>query len=137
MNENENIGVVAALWRFVTFYKLRKALGLARAADQQFTGSTQGISDAFELQRNKLVVQYNGLRDAVAEVEGVIETDKNRLDALNKEEEDLITKREGALSKYEGAQTASNTADMTTHKAAFERFDKRIHEIEAEQATLD
>jgi len=137
MNENENIGVFAALWRFVTFYKVRKALGLARAADRQFTGSPQGIGDAFEIQRNKLVKEYNGLRDAVAEVEGVIETDKNRLDMLNKEEEDLITKREGALAKFEAAQTANNTADMAAHKAAFDRFDKRIHEIEAEQATLD
>ena len=63
---DENIGIVRALWRFVTFYGLRKRMGLVRAADRLFTGSADGISDAYDIHRDQLVRRYNELLNAVA-----------------------------------------------------------------------
>ena len=134
---DENPGLLRAFWRLITFWKLRKALGLARAADRQFTGSVQGISDAFDLQQNKLVKQYNGLRDAIAQVEAVLEQDRQRLEELNKREEQVLAMRDGALAKYEESQRATDQAAMAKHQDAFDRFDADIQEIESQQAALD
>jgi hypothetical protein len=133
----ENPGLFQAFWRLISFWRLRKALGLVRAADRQFTGSVQGISDAFDLQQNKLVKQYNGLRDAIAQVEAVLEQDRQRLGELNKREEEVLAMRDGALSKFEEAQRGSDQAASARHQEAFERFDLDIQRIEGEQATLD
>jgi chromosome segregation ATPase len=130
---DENIGVMRALWRFFTFWKLRKALGLVRAADRQFTGSVEGIRDAFDLHAERLKGQYHELRDAVAQMDGVLEETRLSLEELNKKEQDLINKRDGALTKYEAAQTTGNQQEMATHKAAFERFDGQIQTIEGQQ----
>src|SRR5262245_20117844 len=133
----ENPGILRAFWRLITFWKMRKALGLVRAADRQFTGSVQGISDAFDLHQNKLIKQYNGLRDAISQVESVLEQDRQRLADLNKREEQVIAMREGALAKFEEAQKAGDQAAMTKHQEAFERFDTEIQTTEAQQAELD
>ena len=90
----ENIGIISALWRFVSFYKLRKALGIARAADRQFTGSTQGISDAFTIHRDKLVQEYKDLESGVAQYEQVIEGRRIELEELDKRESILIQQRD-------------------------------------------
>jgi hypothetical protein len=133
----ENPGILRAFWRLITFWRLRKALGLVRAADRQFTGSVQGISDAFDLHQNKLVKQYNGLRDAIAQVESVMEQDRTRLAELNKREEQVLAMRDGALAKYEEAQRTGDQAAMARHQDAFERFDGDIQGIETEQAALE
>ena len=133
----ENPGLLSSFWRLITFWKLRKALGLIRAGDRQFTGSVQGISDAFDLHQNKLIKQYNGLRDAIAQVEVVSEQDRQRLADLNKREEQLLAMREGALAKFEEAQKAGDQATVVKHQEAFERFDTEIQSIEGQQAELD
>jgi chromosome segregation ATPase len=130
---DENIGLMRGLWRFFTFWKLRKALGLVRAADRQFTGSVEGIRDAFDIHAERLKSQYHELRDAVAQMDGVLEETRMGLEDLNKKEQDLINKREGALTKYEAAQAAGNQQEMATHKAAFDRFDGQIQAIEGQQ----
>jgi hypothetical protein len=134
---DENPGLFQAFWRLITFWKVRKALGLVRAADRQFTGSVQGISDAFDLHQNKLVKQYGGLRDAISQVEAVMEQDRSRLAELNKREEQVLAMRDGALAKFEESQRAGDQAAMARHQEAFERFDNDVQGIEAEQATLD
>jgi chromosome segregation ATPase len=120
----------------ISFWRLRKALGLVRAADRQFTGSVEGIRDAFDLHQDELVRQYKGLRDAVAEVEMVIEQDRQRLTEINKEEEERLTNRDGALTLFEQARAAKDEAAMKKHQEAFERFDARIQKIEEEQKLL-
>lgn len=127
----EGIGFFRALVRFITFYKWRKALGLIRAADAQFTGSTQGISDAFDLHHDKIVTQYNALENSVAQIEVVLDGNRTSLDELNKEEESLIEKSEGALALGE-----SEPDKLNFHRAAYNKYQTRIGEIEAEQARL-
>ena len=61
MNNEENIGVISQVLRFLTFYKWRKSLAIKRAADNQFTGSAQGIRDAFDLEARKLQRDYETL----------------------------------------------------------------------------
>lgn len=133
----EGPGFFASLWRFFTFYKWRKSLGLIRAADRQFTGSVGGISDAYDLQHDKLVKQYQGLRDAVAQVEAVLEDKRQRLSDLNEEENTLIGRREGAIASAERAKVAGDNDAFEKHKAAFSRFDERINEIEELQKRIE
>ena len=132
----EQVGIMQALWRFITFYRLRKALGLVRAANEQFTGSTSGIRDAFDLEVNQKVQEYKQLESAVAEVENVIETKRLELERLNNEEKDLLKKREGALALAEKAQVEGNNDAFAQHQAAFTRFQSRINEVEERQKSL-
>ena len=86
---DEQMGLFRALWRFVTFYGLRKQLGLVRAADRMFTGSTEGIGDAFDLHRDQLIRRYNDLFDAFGQLETVLE--EKRLDRYRRRAEELQT----------------------------------------------
>jgi len=133
----EKIGILRAIFRYFRFWNWKKARGIIKAADEQFTGSVDGISAAFEIQRDKMVSQYTGLRDAISEVEAVLEDKRARLEELNKEEEELLGKREGALAKAEEAQEAGDTAAYEKHAHAFERFQARVDEIEQLQARLN
>jgi len=132
----EQPGIMQALWRFITFYRVRKALGLVRAANEQFTGSTSGIRDAFDIEVNQKVQEYKQLETAVAEVENVIETKRLELERLNNEEKELLKKREGALALAEKAQVEGNNDVFAQHQAAFARFQSRINEIEERQKSL-
>lgn len=129
-------GFFQALWRLVTFYGLRKQLGLVRAADRMFTGSTEGIADAFDLHRDQLVRRYNDLFDAFGQLETVIEERRIERESLAKEQKDLVAKRDGALTMYERSEPAGNETEKQLHKAAFERFQQRLKHIETRQGEL-
>jgi chromosome segregation ATPase len=130
---DEQMGLFRALWRLVTFYGLRKRLGLVRAADRMFTGSTSGIADAFDLHRDELVRRYNDLFEAFGQLEAVIEEKRIDLERLVGEYKDLVVKRDGALTMYE---RATNEQDKQKHKAAFDRFQGRLKAIEARRGEL-
>jgi DNA repair exonuclease SbcCD ATPase subunit len=112
---DEQMGLFQAFWRLVTFYGLRKQLGLVRAADRMFTGSTEGIGDAFDLHRDQLIRRYNDLFEAFGQLETVLE--EKRLES-------------------ERAEQAGDEEDKQKHKAAFERFQGRIKQIEVRQGEL-
>jgi chromosome segregation ATPase len=135
--EEEKIGIFRAILRYFRFWNWKKARGIIKAADEQFTGSVDGISAAFDIQKDKMVSQFQGLRDAIAEVEAIMEDKRARLEALNIEEEELLEKREGALARAEEAQAANDTAAFEKHSAAFERFQVRIDEIDQTQERLN
>ena len=132
----EPVGIVRAIFRFFRFWNWRKARGIIDAADQQFTGSVDGIGAAFDIHQEQLIKQFNGLRDAIAEVESVLEDKRRRLAKLNDEEQDLLRKREGALVLAEQTQGKDATA-YEQHAGAFERFQNRIDEIEEMQKRLE
>lgn len=133
---NEEVGILQAIWRFFKNLRQRKALHIHRAANEQFTDSTTGINDAFDLEVNQKVQEYKQLESAVAEVENVIETKRLELERLNTEEKDLLKKREGALALAEKAQVEGNNDGFAQHQAAFTRFQSRINEIEERQKSL-
>ncbi|MDP3696545.1 MAG: hypothetical protein Q8R55_00765 [Candidatus Taylorbacteria bacterium] len=130
----QGIGFFSALFRLITFYKWRKALGLVRAADAQFTGSAEGIADAYDLHRETLINRWNQLCDAVSQVETTLIEKSQRLGDLNKKEETLIKQREGALAL---AEKEADPAKKEKHKAAFTSFHNQIVEIEARQKELE
>ena len=101
----EKIGILRAIFRYFRFWNWKKARGIIKAADEQFTGSVDGISAAFDIQKDKMVSQFQGLRDAISEVEAVLEDKRSRFEDLNHEEEDLLKKREGALAMAEKSQS--------------------------------
>jgi chromosome segregation ATPase len=133
---DEQMGVFQAFWRLITFYGLRKQLGLVRAADRMFTGSTEGIADAFDLHRDQMIRRYEDLFDAFGQLETVLEEKRLESEALAKELKDLGVKRDGALTMYERVQQTGDTEEMQKHKAAFERFQGRIKQIEVRQGEL-
>lgn len=122
-----------SIWNFFLFRWIRAALGIKRSAEAQFTGSVDGIKDAFEIKAMNLSKRYTDLRDAVAQVEGVIQGKRNRLAEVGKNLKDLQGKREGALSLFE---KATEQAEKDRHQAAFDRFDADIQRLEAEELEL-
>ena len=56
---------------FSDILRATQQLGLVRAADRMFTGSTEGIADAFDLQRDQLIGRYNDLFEAFGQLETV------------------------------------------------------------------
>lgn len=134
MNNEEDIGVISQVLRFLTFYKWRKSLAIKRAADNQFTGSAQGVRDAFDLEARKLQRDYETLMGAVSEVEGILISREDELKRLNENETELLQMREGALAKFE---SETNEGEKSKHQAAFERFDSEIAKIDERQAILD
>ncbi|OGM96664.1 MAG: hypothetical protein A3B86_04770 [Candidatus Yanofskybacteria bacterium RIFCSPHIGHO2_02_FULL_38_22b] len=130
----QRVGIIRALFRYLRFWNWRQARFILDATDAQFTGDVQGIAYAFDIHSDDLIAQYNGLRNAVAQVEVVLEQKRTRLHGLNDKEAVLIRQREGALSR---AESEKDPAEMEKHKVAFERFQNQISEIEAEQAKLE
>jgi len=130
------MGLFRALWRLMTFYGLRKQLGLVRAADRMFTGSTEGIADAFDLHRDEMIRSYESLFDAFGQLETVLEEKRLESEALAKELKDLGVKRDGALTMYERAAQVGDDQEKRKHQAAFERFQGRIKQIEVRQGEL-
>lgn len=132
----QKVGIVRAIFRYLRFWNWRKARYIMEAADGQFTGSVDGIGAAFDMQRDTLVERFQGLRDAIAQVESVLEEKRGRLDKLNDEETELLQKREGALTLAEEAQASGDMEAYSKHAAAFERFQERIDQIEQTQSRL-
>jgi hypothetical protein len=122
-----------SIWNFFLFRWIRAALGIKRSAEAQFTGSVDGIKDAFEIKAMNLSKRYTDLRDAVAQVESVIEGKRTRLVHIGKSLTDLRGKRDGALSFFEQAK---DETEKGKHQAAFERFDTDIQRLEAEELQL-
>jgi len=133
---SEKVGIVRAFFRYLRMWNWKQARGIIDAADQQFSGSTGGISAAFDIQQDDMVGQYQSLRDAISEVEAVLEDKRHRLQSLNEEEDELIGKREGALNLAQAAREGGDDDAYEKHAAAFERFQNRIDEIEAQQERL-
>lgn len=133
----DKVGIIRAIFRYLKYWNWRKARYIIEKADEQFTGSVEGISAAFDIQQDAMIKQYQELRDAIAQVESVLENKRSRLEELNQEEDELLRKREGALALAEQAQESQNTAEYDKHAAAFERFQSRIEEIEGLQERLN
>ena len=132
----KKVGIISAIFRYFRFWNWRKARYIMAAADDQFTGSVDGIDAAFEMHRDTMVQRFTGLRDAISDVEAVLEEKRARLEKLNEEEEELLRKREGALTLAEQTKASGDTAEYEKHAGAFERFHVRIEEIEVTQARL-
>ena len=66
MSQQQQIGIVRAVFRYFKYWNWRKARGIINAADEQFTGSSDGINAAFDMHQDALVSQYRDLRDAIA-----------------------------------------------------------------------
>lgn len=126
-----------AMWYYVSFKFLWGAEAIRQAADATFTRSAEGVAKAYDIEHDRRVKEYKTLREAVAQVESVLEESRQRLQDLNKEEEGLLSKREGALRLFEEAQAKNDANAMQQHRAAFERFDGMIARIEEQQASLE
>src|ERR1700719_3072899 len=100
----KEVGLFSAMWRLFTFYKLRQALGLVRAADAQFTGSADGIADAYDIQHEQAIREYKDFFAALPEVESAVESKRGRLKDLQEKQKQASKALEGALSVYEKAQ---------------------------------
>ena len=98
------------------------------AADGVYTGSSQGIADAFDDAQDSLIKDYKQLESAVGQVMGASEEYREHLTGLNEKEDELIRKRDGAIEL-----AANDSANKAEHQAAFERFQNEINEIELEQ----
>ena len=126
---SENISFLGNLWRLISFYKIRKALGLARAADEQFTSSAAGISDAYDIHHDSLVGDYKELLAAVSQVENAIEMKRGQLDGLEKKIAKSTMARDGAVRLYSEELAKGEKADpavLTKHETNGAAFAKEV-----------
>ena len=128
--------LIAAIRRFFNFFFLRRSEDVRRAADEQFTGSVEGIRAAYAVDRDRLAKDFRGLQEAVAQVLTVVEDKKIRLERLDTEERDLQTQLNGAIRAAEQAQAANDTAEYEKASAAYARYKARVTEIDESQARL-
>jgi chromosome segregation ATPase len=126
----------AAIRRWFNFYFLRRSEDVRRSADEQFTGSVEGIRAAYAIDRDKLASDFRGLQEAVGQVLTVVEDKKIRLEKLDAEEKTLQTQLNGAIRAAEKAQAESNTEEFAKAQAAYARYKARMTEIDAEQERL-
>jgi len=126
----------SAIRRFFNFFFLRRSEDVRRAADEQFTGSVEGIRAAYAVDRDRLAKDFRGLQEAVGSVLTVVEDKKIRLERLSAEERDLQTQLNGAIRAAEQAQASSNTDEYTKAQAAYARYKARLTEIDGEQERL-
>jgi hypothetical protein len=129
----ENISLLKSIWRFVTFYKWRKSLAINRAADQQFTGSAAGISDAYDIQHEKMIGEFQQFLTAVSAVETAIEGKRNRLEKIGDELESERAALEGALAIYNGDAPQARKDEA---KEDGTKFQATITRLEAEETQL-
>lgn len=125
-----------AIKRLITFKFLYQSKKIDERAEAMFTKSPDGIKAGYDLTKEKWVTQYRELRDAIANLIELQEQRQVRLENLDKEEHDLIKKREGAMTLFERAQAEKNDVDAKKHETAFNRFHERIQNIDAEQEEL-
>lgn len=128
-------GMFKAFFRFVGNIFRRGERRVNEAADNVFTRSVGGISDAYDDAQDSLVKTYKGLEAAVSQVEMILEEKKDKLARLNEKEKDRLELREGALSKFEKA--APGSEEQQKYEKLFAELDAEINQIEAEQATLE
>ena len=126
----------ASIRRWFNFYFLRRSEDVRRSADEQFTGSVEGIRAAYAIDRDKLASDFRGLQEAVGQVLTVVEDKKIRLERLDAEEKSLQTQLNGAIRAAERAQAQSDTAEYEKAQAAYSRYKARLTEIDGEQERL-
>jgi chromosome segregation ATPase len=129
--------LLAAIRRFFNFFFLRRSEDVRRAADEQFTGSVDGIRAAYSVDRDRLAKDFRGLQEAVAQVLTVVEDKRIRLTRLDEEEKQLQTQLNGAIRGAEQAQESRQAAEFDAAKAAYSRYKTRLTEIDESQGRLD
>jgi chromosome segregation ATPase len=127
---------LSAIRRWFNFFFLRRSEDVRRSADEQFTGSVEGIRAAYAVDRDRLASDFRGLQEAVGQVLTVVEDKKIRLEKLDAEEKTLQAQLNGAIRAAEQAQGSSNTEEFTKAQAAYSRYKARMTEIDAEQERL-
>jgi chromosome segregation ATPase len=126
----------AALRRYFNFFFLRRSEDVRNAADQQFTGSVEGIQAAYAVDRDRLSKDFRALQEAVAQVLTIAEDKKIQLERLAGEEQRLQTQLNGAINAAEHAQASGDTEEYGKAKAAYVRYQARMTEIDGDQERM-
>lgn len=137
MSTEGKIGFFAALWRLVSFYEARKALGLVRAADKMFTGSAEGIDDAFTLYKEQLVARYEKFVSAVSQAEMATEMNRGRLkdlDAAIADKQQLVA---GADHLYDRAEASGDTEELEAAQKDSIKFTEELNTLLKEKTDLE
>lgn len=116
---------------------LRKGVEVKDAADKVFTKDVHGYAAGFDLYRDQLVGRYQGLFDAVSEVETVVEQKRLRLKKVAEEKQESQEALEGALSLYEQAEKAGDTTTMESAAKDGEKFQAEVTEFEAKEDEVE
>jgi DNA repair exonuclease SbcCD ATPase subunit len=130
----ENISLLKSIWRFFTFYKWRKSLAIARAADKQFTGSAAGISDAYDIQHEKMITEFKEFIDAVAAVETAVEGKRLQLENTQKSLEEERAALEGALAVYNDESQSQERRDEAKEDGI--KFQESVTRLETLETQL-
>lgn len=117
--ENERVGIGTAIWRWLSFYNWRKGRRIMDSANRQFTGSAEGIKDAFAIEADDLRGKVRQFFEALSKLELVVEGKRTELKELGERMQALLKRREGALHMIETKNTEHD-------------WEAKFHEIQTE-----
>lgn len=129
-------GFFGVLGRLFSGWGKRQERSIGEAANAHFSGSVEGIDQAFDLHREGLMTRFGDLRGVVASLEALLEENRLRLEEMNSAEETLLRQRDGAVRLAESARADGDEEAYGNHAAAFERFEARVEDLERSQAQV-
>lgn len=136
-NSDGKIGFWAALVRFVTFYEMRKALGLVRAADKQFTGSANGIADAYDLHAEQLKAEFDTFWESLSAVENAVEMKRGQLEEKRRQVQDKQHLINGALSLCDEAEAKGDAQELKEAEEAGKEYQAELKKAQTEEKALE
>lgn len=125
-----------ALGRFFSFKWLIQAFKVNKAADELFTSSAEGVGMAYDIHQEQLVTEYREFMGALTQVETAIEDKRQRLERIVKNREEAQLALEGALTAYEEAGAANNTAAMEEAERDGTRFQEDVDRLLKQEGEL-
>jgi chromosome segregation ATPase len=129
--------ILSAIGGWVSARFTWSSQSIEKATDDIYASSAEGIGRAFDLEQEKVSKDYTDLLEAVSGIEVILEERRDQLAELNRQEEELLVKRDNATDKFEQAEKAGDKDAMEKHEAAYQRFDQQIEAIEARQTEIE
>ncbi|MFA7339803.1 MAG: hypothetical protein WC028_23675 [Candidatus Obscuribacterales bacterium] len=130
------MNIFAAIWRFITFQNLRQGAKVQNAGDAVFTKDAAGRAAAFDIERDRLVTDYNEFLAALSEAELAVEQKTGRLETMKKQRQEAQKALDGAVNVYTQAKAANDTEKMEKAQTAGKEYQAKVKRLEEQEATL-
>jgi len=127
---------IQALIRLITLHDLRQSWKLNKAGDEVFTGSAEGRAAAFDMEKDRMVKDYNEFLSALSEAELAVEQKRGRLEKLEEQRKDAQKALDGAVNVFTKAQAKGDTATMDKARADGKDYQAKVNRLAEQEAAL-
>lgn len=122
------MGMFRSMIRFITTLGGLLSSKVDEGTDA-ITTTPAGVKAAYRTARGQWTKQYHEVRDAVSQLMMVIEQKRAEIVALRKEQDELETKKRGAVERFKATREEK-------FQTAFSDYHKRLGEVDARQTQL-